>query len=790
MTRPPARELSLLISFLAAVASPHTGRAFAEPQVLIPGLVLELVATEPDIVTPIGLTFDHRGRLLVTESHTHFPADGYAGPKFDRIRILEDLDGDGRADHFANFLEGPEKTMSLRRGPGDWIYVATRMQVFRVRDADGDGIADERESIATLDTEGDYPHNGLSGLCFDESGALYFGLGENLGASYTLTGSDGARFVGGGEGGNIYRCAADGTGLTQVATGFWNPFGICTDSSGRIYTVGNDPDASPPCRLLHVVNGGDYGYQFRYGRSGKHPLQAWDGELPGTLPMAAGTGEAPSGVVQWHGQLYATSWGEHRIERFTLKPHGASVLADREVVVQGDGQFRPVDLAIAPDGSLYFTDWVDQSYNVHGKGRVWRLRWDQPPPDVAVPPLSDDEQRAQRSSRTLDWEAVRSEDPFLHHAAMTALIGSPLLTADVLSARDVARERLAILEAARRSTILPQTRDALLAAALQDRDPSVRLFAVRWIADQRLTAFRSALESLLMDDSLSASHFQAVIAAIEWLDSGNVERGRVPGEAALLAALDDTARPHLQAMAIKTLPADHAVLTAERLAEFIRQASDPQVQIEAARTLAIRSTPDVTEVRAALADDAQIAPALREIVRAGIAPAESSPPGSATSVSTSPQPVDVAAWAALLDGPASAERGWLVFFGQGKVRCASCHRLDVRGADVGPDLTGIGRRMDRERLLESILTPSREVAPRYVPWAVVTQDGRVFNGLSLGVVNGGLDERFLTADGKTFDVPIAEIESRKLSTQSIMPDGLHQLLSIEELRDLLALLSE
>ena len=78
------------------------------------------------------------------------------------------------------------------------------------------------------------------------------------------------------------------------ATGFWNPHASCVDGFGRMFTVDNDPDDRPPCRMLHIIPGGDYGYRFRNGRRGIHPFTAWDGELPGTLPMVSGTGEAPN----------------------------------------------------------------------------------------------------------------------------------------------------------------------------------------------------------------------------------------------------------------------------------------------------------------------------------------------------------------------------------------------------------------------------------------------------------------------------------------------------------------
>ena len=81
---------------------------------------------------------------------------------------------------------------------------------------------------------------------------------------------------------SVARGHADGRKPRRVATGFWNPFGICRDIFGRIFAVDNDPDSRPPCRLLHVVAEGDYGYRFRNGRRGLHPFTAWDGVPQGT----------------------------------------------------------------------------------------------------------------------------------------------------------------------------------------------------------------------------------------------------------------------------------------------------------------------------------------------------------------------------------------------------------------------------------------------------------------------------------------------------------------------------
>src|SRR5262249_44131169 len=157
-----------------------------------------------------------------------------------RIRLVE-VGAGGKAERITTFFEGTRATMDIAVHPDGSVYVATRNEILRLRDTTGKGTADQRQRIAFLDTKADYPHNGLSGLAFDSRGNLYSGLGENYGDDYRLTGTDGTTLTGGGEGGNVYWCTADGKRLRRVATGFWNPFGVCTDIFGRVFAVDNDP---------------------------------------------------------------------------------------------------------------------------------------------------------------------------------------------------------------------------------------------------------------------------------------------------------------------------------------------------------------------------------------------------------------------------------------------------------------------------------------------------------------------------------------------------------------------
>ena len=398
----------------------------AEPRVLIERAKLELIASEPEIVTPVGMTFDSKGRLLVIESHTHQRPDGYEGPEGDRILMFSDSDGDGKLDQWSTFAEGFQQSMNLLAHPSGGVYLVTRRSVDLLLDENDDGQMDKQTSILRLETEVNYPHNALSGIALEGEGGLLVGLGENFGAPYKLVGADGSSYSDRGGVGTIFRCTEEGKNLRRFCNGFWNPFSICLLPSGSVFTVDNDPDASPPCRLIHAVESADYGHRWEYSRAGIHPLQAWDGELPGTLPMLAGTGEAPCAVVPHRGFLWVTSWGDHRLERYALSSTGSTHVAKQSIAVQGDTDFRPTGCAVAPDGSLYFADWVSASYPVHGKGRIWRLSFEESAAQHQI-------DRFQKDSTNRDSEVWKAESLFSRQRSVleqSQHVASPTFSVD------------------------------------------------------------------------------------------------------------------------------------------------------------------------------------------------------------------------------------------------------------------------------------------------------------------------------------------------------------------------
>lgn len=545
----------LLILFaLAGWWSPLRAQNPEAPRVNDESLEVTLFASEPMIVHPIGAAVDLRDRLLVIESLTHFRTPDWKGPEHDQIVILEDTDADGRADKRTVFFDQSDATMDIAAMEDGWVYLATRNEILRVRDADGDGRAEQVERrLVWLETEGNHPHNGLSGLAPDGKGGFYFGMGENLGAVYTLEGSDGTQFQGGGEGGHIWHCKLDGAWLKEIATGFWNPFGICVDPWGNVFATDNDPSSRPPCRLHHIIEGGDYGFQYRYGRSGLHPFTSWNGERPGTIPMMAGTGEAPCDVFypvarahkawrgvgdRWTDSLLVASWVDHRIESYRPTPEKGSFHTERQVFCEGGADFRPVAIAEAQDGAMFVTDWVKRNYETHGFGRVWRIA-------ARAPKVTSDSKRTRPRPTTtekqieeiltgpapsgqdaLQW--LSAEDPHLYHAAIQRMSGEPPLVKRLAHEwMPEMRQRVGLLLATRRgmkregipSRDMPAEFVILLERSLTDTDAWVVIEALRWISDDRIMRFKSRVEALIKRPDLDARALVAAMTTLSRLTS-------------------------------------------------------------------------------------------------------------------------------------------------------------------------------------------------------------------------------------------------------------------------------
>ncbi len=775
---------------------------------------LELLAKQPDIVTPIGIACDSHGRLLVIESHTHKRPEDYEGPPTDRIRMFQDTDNDGRLDHWSTYHEGLHYALNLTVY-GDAVFVVTSEAIVRLRDTNGDNRADQQTEIIRLECKENKAHSALVGLSFTSDGTLVFSMGKNTGKLYRVIGTDGKDFAGSAEGGSAFRCRPDGTELERIATGLWNPWGLCVDPHDRVFCTENDPDSSPPCQLLHLVPGGDYGFQMRFGRDGRNPLQSRNGQLPGTLGMVCSIGESPCDIKPYRGQLWIASWVDHAIRAYQLEPNGASFRATRKTIIQGNTDFRPVGLAPAPDGSLYISDWVDRSYPVHGRGRIWRLtrrntREGSPPKFAAK---NEAEQRAGKLRSQPELAALKSADPFLRQAAIFGLSQQKGSRTEVdWKNLPDAKQRLGVLEALRWRQ--ETSRANMLKAALSDPDKEVRIFAVRWIAERRLRDYRDQIEFLLATDNIGAQEYLVYLAAIDWLDRGALPSKGGIAESLLAKELETGNRSaSVQSLILRLLPPDHECLTPARI-DYLLASKDAGLRLEAVRTLTLQSNPERFSTLAKIAEDDQYDRAMRLESIMGLASAgkpyhqllQSLADGNdrvlreeATRAlrlgqpdtapdKTRPAATDTDAWLKLVERSGDPEAGRRLFFSSAGPLCSRCHRFDGRGGTIAPDLTLIGQQQSRRRILTSILQPSDEIDMRYTPWILQSDAGKVYTGLTAESPSDNGIEHYYDSEGKIFSLPSDTIESRTLSDTSIMSSGLDKLMTIDDLRDLIALL--
>ncbi|MDG1894646.1 MAG: c-type cytochrome [Fuerstiella sp.] len=843
-----------------------------DPQIttLQPGMQLSLVAEHPGLATPTGIDVDDQGRVWVVATHTHFRPDDYVGPEHDEILVFTDNDGDGRAEHRQVFYNATDATMDLELGPDGWVYLAERDRIMRIKDSNGDDKADLEETIVSIETEADYPHNGLEALTWHPSGDLVFGLGENFGKPWTLTGTDGAAVSGTGEGG-IFRCSPDGSNMRRIAHGFWNPFGICVRADGAFFAAENDPGERPPCRLLHVVEGGDYGYQRSYGPEAHHPFVAWNGELRGTLPMIHPTGEAPCGVLPLGRGLLVPSWSDHRIDFFLLRRDGASFSADRMALIQGGRYFRPGCIASAAGDqggrgrkrAWYLTDWVDGRYQAHGFGRLWKLEIDMDKADwvgtLDPEPLTEKARLAHdlRSGETQHarkdlMQLAADEDPFLARTALVALSRN----ATTWNQNDVASwpatDRVHAVLALKLAEASP---DDWVRSFLADESSEVQFETMRWIADGRLQAFLPDVEQMLNRSDLDYRRFEAAIATWNTLN-GKPEAGVRNPELLLTRIQDADSAPKLRAFALRMLPNQPRAAPKEgdvpvqtfpkgltlKLLQELLSVDNLALSQEVIRTLA-GNAPLSQHILAEVAADARQDASLRADAVAGLAAVadqntdlllklanddqrsvreealrclrfgQHSPaqidllksasidhPASADLIhavldpksleTNRPVRTDTPAWLAALEAievPADAETGRRIFHHARLAQCSNCHRHSGRGNVVGPDLSGVNNRKDRTWLLQSILEPSRQMAPEYLPRTIILNDGRTFTGIRL---RSSTHEAMRDANGQNRTFNRNNIESMVESTVSFMPTGVVKSLTNRELRDLIVFLEQ
>ncbi|MBS0263199.1 MAG: HEAT repeat domain-containing protein [Planctomycetes bacterium] len=427
-------SVTLPVDYLSAAVPPNTKVAPASHDAELalsrikvqPGLKIDLWAAEPLLANPVAFCIDERGRVYVAETfrqskgvednrgHGHWLDDDLAAQTLedrlayfwkhlgnkvwqytneeDRIRILADTNGDGKADSSTIFSDGYNAVLEgtgagvLARG-GD-VWYTNIPHLWRLRDTDGDGKDDLRKPLhygygVRVALRGHDMH----GLTFGPDGRIYFSIGDR---GFNVTSQEGKRFVYPDQGA-VLRCNPDGSELEVFASGLRNPQEIAFDDFGNLFTGDNNSDSGDRARWVYVVDGGETGwrmsFQYLSDRGPWNREKLWHPQHPGQaayiVPPIANIADGPSGLTHYPGVGLPEKYADHfflvdfrggyansGVRSFAMKPQGASFeLVDSQEFLWS---ILATDVDFGPDGAMYVADWVE-SWDGVGKGRIYKL---------------------------------------------------------------------------------------------------------------------------------------------------------------------------------------------------------------------------------------------------------------------------------------------------------------------------------------------------------------------------------------------------------------------------------
>lgn len=417
----------LFISCSKSQTNEHSPETSLADLKVYEGLQVELFASEPMFSNPTNMDIDSRGRVWVTEAYNYrnmWNPLNPTKPEGDRIMILEDTDNDGKADKSTVFYQGKDIDAALGIAVlGNKVIVSCSPNIFVFTDNDGDDKPDSKEVM--FQKVGGYQlDHAIHAFNFGYDGRLYFNMGNEGKIMFDAKGdtvvdihghkviTDGKPF----RDGLAMRCNEDGSDVEVLGHNFRNNYELTVDPYGTVWQSDNDDDGNKSVRINYVMEFGNYGYKDeitgaswparRTNMEKEIPSRHWHLNDPGVVPNLLQTGSgSPTGITMYegsmlpnvfYGQLIHAEPGHNVIRSYPVENNGAGYKASIVNILEGqkDQWFRPADVTIAPDGSLFVADWYDPGVGGHqvgdlDRGRIYRVSTNKSeykvtPPDVTT----------------------------------------------------------------------------------------------------------------------------------------------------------------------------------------------------------------------------------------------------------------------------------------------------------------------------------------------------------------------------------------------------------------------
>ncbi|HEX7861411.1 MAG TPA: PVC-type heme-binding CxxCH protein [Verrucomicrobiae bacterium] len=329
---------------------------------VFPGFEKTLFVSEPEIVKPIWIAWDERGRAWIAETIDYPNEMQPLGQGRDRLKILEDTNGDGKADKFTVFAEKLSVPTGFVFANGGVIVVHSGKTEF-LRDTDDDDKADERKDLFVGWGTGD-THAGPSNLRYGFDNWIWGTVGYS-----GFRGTVGGKEIRFGQG--IFRFKPDGSALEFVRSSNNNTWGLGLSEDGTVFgsTANNNASMYMPIanRFYESVNGWSAARIESIADSQRfYPLTEKVRQVDAHGRYTAGSGSAIYTARSfpkqyWNRAQFVTEPTGHLVGMFYLRANGADYVAHnaRNFAASDDEWTSPIAAEVGPDGAIWVLDWYN-----------------------------------------------------------------------------------------------------------------------------------------------------------------------------------------------------------------------------------------------------------------------------------------------------------------------------------------------------------------------------------------------------------------------------------------------